>query len=207
MATFTANRGIDAIKATWLYLYLYRFFYLTTLRLWRYGSFWSWVPSRDAQDDGFNLLQFHEIADARKDRLAHVTCGRATTTLCFSAVCSFFSLPRPDLPLFAVFWGNLKSNVSFVFLNSCPAVLVWNSGRLTAVSAAPSYLSQFLWRKSARYKPLKLPICVRLCIIMSACSHSAVAPSPIQSATQHWWASKTPEASLFPSSCLTRGGK
>lgn len=97
--------------------------------------------------------------------------------------------------------------VSFVFLNSCPAVLVWNSGRLTALSAASSYLSQLLWRKSARYKPLKLPICVRLCIIMSACSRSAVAPSPIQSATQHWWASKTPDASLFPSSCLTQGGK
>lgn len=119
----------------------------------------------------------------------------------------FFSLPRPDLPLFAVFWVNLKSSVSFVFLNSCPAVLVWNSGRLTALSAASSYLSQLLWRKSARYKPLKLPICVRLCIIMSACSHSAVAPSPIHSATQHWWASKTPDASLFPSSCLTQGGK
>lgn len=169
----------------------------------------------------FNLLQFHENRGCKTGQTG--TCdswkGDDDSLLfrCFNLgpfdmlplewICSFFSLPRPDLPLFAVFWGNLKSSVSFVFLNSCPAVLVWNSGRLTSLSAASSYLSQLLWQKSARYKPLKLPICVRLCIIMSACSHSAVAPSPIQSATQHWWASKTPDASLFPSSCLTQGGK
>lgn len=53
----------------------------------------------------FNLLQFHEIADARQDRLAHVTRGRATTTLCFSVVSIWDLLTCCRRSKFALFFS------------------------------------------------------------------------------------------------------
>lgn len=84
MATFTTNQGIDAIKATWLYFLFFSFFPFNNVKVVTVRFV---LPPWDAQDDGFNLWQIREIWNARKVRLAHVTCGRVATTLLLTCSC------------------------------------------------------------------------------------------------------------------------